>query len=377
VFDKLMGKLLLQTMTNSDIARLRLHNQSIAKSTFEQPADVVAWLGAVQAQDYLGSLWAVGLRMRKAVEADIERALANRTIIRTWPMRGTLHFVAAADVRWMLELLTPRIVAGNARRLHRQYGLDEATFARSKDLFARALEGGKQLTRNAMYEVLESGAISTADQRGLHILSRLAQDGLICFGAREGKQQTFALLDEWAPMVKRMERDEALVELARRYFTSHGPATLQDFAWWSGLTTADAKAGLEMAKRFLAQEVSDGQTYWLASSMPAAKDSSPTAYLLPAFDEYTVAYKDRSAVLDPKYTKQVNSGNGIFYPTIVMDGQVVGTWKRTIKKDTLVITPSPFTKLKRAETHSLAEAASRYGEFLVASGEGRSGFSLH
>lgn len=148
---------------------------------------------------------------------------------------------------------------------------------------------------------------------------------------------------------------------------SHGPATLQDFTWWSGLTTADARDGLEMSKRHLVQEVSDGQTYWLASSTPAAKDSSPTGYLLPAFDEYTVAYKDRSAVLDPKYTKQANSGNGIFYPTIVVDGKVVGTWKRTLKKDRVVVTPSPFAKLKRAETRAFAEPVSRYGEFLGAS----------
>jgi hypothetical protein len=197
-------------------------------------------------------------------------------------------------------------------------------------------------------------------------LSRLAQDGLICFGGRAGKQQTFALLDEWAPMAKRMARDEALAELARRYFTSHGPATLQDFAWWSGLTTADARAGLEMAKRFLAQEVSDGQTYWFASSTPAAKDSSPIAYLLPVYDEYTVAYKDRSAVLKPEYAKHANYGHGIFNPTMVVDGQVVGTWKREIKKDGLVVTPNPFAKLKRAETSAFAEAASRYGEFLDA-----------
>ncbi len=354
-------------MTSSDIVRLRLHTQHIAGARFEQPGDVVAWLGAVQAQDYLGALWAVGLRMRNAVEADIEQAVADRTIIRTWPMRGTLHFVAAADIRWMLELLTPRIVANNAQGLLRQFNLDEDVFGRSKDLFARARQGGKQLTRNAMYDVLEAGGVSTASQRGLHILGRLAQDGVICFGAREGKQQTFALLDEWAPTARRMARDESLAELARRYFTSHGPATLQDFAWWSGLTMADAMAGLEMAKRFLAQEIINGQTYWLASSTSSTKDPSPTAYLLPAFDEYTVAYKDRSAVLDPAYTKQANSGNGILYPTIVVDGQVVGTWKRALKKDSLAITPSPFAKLKRAETSALAEAASRYGKFLDAS----------
>jgi hypothetical protein len=349
-----------------DVARLRLHNQRIAGATFEKPGDVVAWLGSVQAQDYLGALWAVGLRMRSAVEADIEQALANRTIIRTWPMRGTLHFVAAADVRWMLELLTPRVVANNAQRLLRQFGLDEAAFALSKDLVARALQGGKRLTRNATYDLLEAGGVSTAGQRGLHILWRLAQDGVICFGARDGKQQTFALLDEWAPKVKRMGRDESLAELAKRYFTSHGPATLQDFTWWSGLTTADATSGLEMAKRSLAQETIDGQTYWFASSSSATKDSSPAAYLLPAYDEYTVAYKDRSAALNPKYSKLPNYGHGIFNPTIVVDGQVVGTWKRTLKKDTLVIAPSPFTKLNRAETLAIAEAARRYGKFLDA-----------
>jgi hypothetical protein len=218
-----------------------------------------------------------------------------------------------------------------------------------------------------MYEVLESGGVSTAGQRGLHILGRLAQDGFICFGAREGKQQTFALLDEWAPKAKRMSRDESLAEIARRYFTSHGPATLQDFAWWSGLKAADASAGLEMARRSLAQETISGQTYWLASSIPATKDPSPAAYLLPAFDEYTVAYKDRSAVLDPSYTKQANSGNGMLYPTMVVDGRVVGTWKRILKKDSLAISPSPFAQLNRAETRAIADAASRYGKFLGAS----------
>ena len=353
-----------------DIPRLRLRNQRIAKGKFKQAEDVVAWLVAVQAQDYLGSLWAIGLRMSKAVEADIERAMADKTIIRTWPMRGTLHFVAATDVRWMLELLTPRIVAGDARRLYQQSGLDEATFSRSKYLFERALRGGKRLTRNSMYKLLEDNGVSTANYRGLHILGRLSQDGFICFGSREGKQQTFALLEEWAPMAKRMARDESLAELATRYFTSRGPATLQDFTWWSGLTAADAKSGLEMAKSFLAHETFNGQTYWLASSIGARKDTSSTiAYLLPAFDEYTVAYKDRSAILNPKYSQNANSGNGILYPTIVVDGQVVGTWKRTLKKDAIVITPSLFGKLNRAETHAIAEAANRYGDFLNAPAE--------
>jgi hypothetical protein len=352
-------------MPGFDIPHLRLYNQYISRATFDKPADVVAWLGAVQAQDYRGALWAVGLRAEHATEKDIERAIADKTIVRTWPMRGTLHFVAAADVRWMIELLTPRVIAASARRRH-LLELDDQVFARSRKLVVRALEGGNQLRRDVMYRLLEAAQISTADGRGLHILSRLAQDGLLCFGAREGKQPTFALLDEWAPAAKTMKRDEALAELARRYFTSHGPATVQDFVWWSGLTTVDARAGLEMVRPHLVQEVVEGQTYWLSPSTRTAKAASLTAYLLPPFDEYTVAYKDRSAVLDPLYTRLVNTGNGVFSPMMVVDGQAVGTWKRALKKDAVVITPSPFTKLSKAATRAIAIAASRYGKFLDA-----------
>jgi hypothetical protein len=236
------------------IAHRRLYNHRIAGARCDKPDDVVRWMGLIQAQDYLGALWAVGLRTRGATEAGIEQALVDRSIVRTWPARGTLHFVAAEDVRWILELLAPRLIARTSGR-YRQLALDEATFARSREVLIRALEGGKRLSRDAMYQVLESAHISTAGQRGIHILGRLAQEGLLCFGARDGKQQTFMLLAEWVPAAKSKTRDEALAELARRYFTSHGPATLQDFVWWSGLTTLDAKAGLEMAKQHLVQEV--------------------------------------------------------------------------------------------------------------------------
>lgn len=350
-------------MTTLDIASHRLSNQHIARSQFKKPGEAVSWLGAVQAQDYLGALWAVGLRMRNATDADIEQAIADKTIVRTWPMRGTLHFVAPADVRWMQALLTPRVMANSARR-HAQLALDDVIFARGQELFAKVLRGGQQLTRKEMMDVLEQAGISTVNQRGYHILWWVAQTGLICFGPRRGKQPTFVLLDEWVPEGKKLTRDESLAELANRYFTGHGPATLQDFMWWSGLVATDARAGLEMAKSHLAQEVGDDQTYWLASSLPAAKDASPTAYLLPAFDEYTVAYKDRRAVLNPLYAKQANYGYDILNPTIIVDGQVVGTWKRTLKQDAVVITPTPFAKLNKAETRAVAVAGERYGQFI-------------
>jgi len=347
-----------------DIAHRRLYRHHIAGGGLRSAADVVALMGAVQAQDYPGSLWAVGLRMRAAVERDIEQALADRTIIRTWPMRGTLHFVAAADIRWMLELLTPRIVAANARRLRRDFGLDEAVFARCKKVLTAALQDGKQLSRNATYRVLDAARISPAEGRGLHILWRLAQDGVICFGARDGNQQTFALLDEWAPPAGTMKRDEALSELTRRYFSGHGPATLQDFVWWSGLATADARAGIEMVKGELKEEKIGGQSYWFSSSIRAPKPKPPAANLLPAYDEYTVGYRDRSAVFNPVYAKNRNHGYAIFNPTIVVDGQIVGTWKRALDGDSVVVIPSYFTRLTRDQIRAVGVTAKRYGTFL-------------
>ena len=355
-------------MTSSEVARLRLRNQRLASAPLATPADVVRRLGAVQAQDYLGSLWALGLRARRAFEATVERAVADGSIVRSWPLRGTLHFVAAEDLRWMLELAAPRTVARAASR-YRQLELDEATFAKSNRVLARALRGGKRLTRPELAAELRRAGIPTDGQRLIHLLNRSALEGLTCYAARRGKQFTFALLDEWAPSARRLEGEEALAELAGRYFKSRGPATLRDFVWWSGLTTADARAGLELAKPRLSREVFGGETYWLPASAPAVADDAPDAHLLPAFDEYTVAYKDRGAVLDPAHAPLVNAGGGILGPTVVVGGRVVGTWKRELKKDSVVISTSLFAALKPSERRAVEEAGHRYGEFLGLSAE--------
>jgi hypothetical protein len=216
-----------------------------------------------------------------------------------------------------------------------------------------------------MYEVLERARISTEGQRGYHVLWRMAQEGLLCFGPVQGKQQTFVLLEEWVPAARALERDEALAELARRYFTGHGPATLQDFVWWSGMKISDARAGLKLAASQLAQETVDGQVYWMPRDMPAVHPVSPTAYLLPGFDEYMLGYTDRSAALHPRHHPQIHpGGNGMFSSTLVIDGQVVGTWKRTLKKKAVIITASPFTPLSRAEKRAVTAAAQPYGRFL-------------
>jgi len=352
-------------MTIRDLIKYRLHNQQIAQQVFDKPGDVVKWFGAIQAQDYLNSLWAIGLRVKSATESSIEKAIADKTIVRTWPMRRTLHFVPPVDVRWLLKLLTPRIIARSAT-LYRQLEFDEKLFSKCKKLFVKALQGGKQLTRNELYDILEKAKISTESQRGLHILCHLAQEGLICVAARKGKQQTFALLDEWIPTTKILTQDEALTELAKRYFTSHAPATIQDFAWWSGLTVSEAKKSVEIIDFYLQKETIEGRSYYMPGDMPAVKTRSQAVYLLPDFDEYLVAYKDRSAALDTKYNKQVigASGNGIFSPVIVANGKVVATWKRTINKDTVLVQINPLIQLNEMQQGSVSRIIKNYGKFL-------------
>lgn len=352
-------------MTSREIARHRLTNQMIAKSACKSPAEVVTAMGAMQAQDYLGSLWAIGSRLSNTTEADVEKAIAKRTIIRTWPMRGTLHFIAPGDVRWMLEHLAPRVLASAARR-HRDLGLNDAIFARSEKIFVRALEGGKVLARPEMMALLERAKIATAEQRGYHIFWRLALTGVLCGGPREGKQQTFVLLDEWIPETRSRSRDETLADFALRYFVSHGPATVEDFAWWIGLKKSEAVAVIDSISPQLTSFTSNGSTYWLSSSTPTPRDRAGDLYLLPSFDELLLGYTDRSDAIASHHSKKITPvSNGMFQPIIVKAGQVVGTWKRTLaKKNTVAVTPEAFAEFTKTDLRSWAKAVDRYANFL-------------
>ncbi|MBU0622280.1 MAG: winged helix DNA-binding domain-containing protein [Gammaproteobacteria bacterium] len=346
-----------------DIAFLRLIHQQILNTRCRQPHEVVSVLGAIQAQDYAASLWAIGARLPTSTRTDVESAVSEHRIVRTWAMRGTIHLIAAEDVRWMLPLLAPRVLSGAAGR-DRQLGLDAATFSRSRKLLEKALQGGKQMPRDEVYAVLESSKISTEGQRGYHILWRLGLEGVVCFGQHEGKQPTFALLDDWVPQSRRLERDAALAELALRYFSSRGPATAQDFATWAKLSLAEARAGLESSAPELQRFTQTGETYWM-SKMLAESTDSQTAFLLPAFDEYLLGYKDRNAVLAAEHAgKVVPGGNGMFLPMMVLDGRIVGIWKRTLKKTSVHIDYAPFGKLKKSNLASFDVAAQRYGAFL-------------
>ena len=343
------------------IGRVRQANQHISRPTFDDPTAVVHWFGAVQAQDYLGGLWAVGLRTRGATEASVEAAIARRVIVRTWPMRGTLHFVAAEDVRWILPLLTPRVITATTSR-YRSLELTDAVFTRAAKVAEKALEGGKAIRRDALYELWSAHGIATRDSRGLHLLGHLSQNGLLCFGARDGKQQTFTLLEEWVPTMKTYARDEALGELALRYFTSHGPASVHDFAWWAGLTITESRAAVESVSSRLESETVDGRTLWFAGGQSARP--TRTAHLLPAWDEFTVAYRDRNDILDPAYAKRVNAGGGVLKPVIVVDGQVLGTWQRRLGKKGMTVSETYFAKRNRPSVAAIASAKKRYAAFL-------------
>lgn len=353
--------MLQPAMTPRDISLHRLGNQLIAPASHASPAEVVSHLGAMQAQDYLGSLWSIGLRSPGSTEAEIESAIARREIVRTWPMRGTLHFVAPADARWMVETLTPRIISSSATR-QKQLELDEPTFVRAAQLFTKALRDHQVLPRTAMMALLEKNGISPAGQRGYHILWRLAQECLICFGPRQGKEHSFVLFEEWLPHAQSQPRAAALAMLARRYFTSHGPATLADFAWWSGQKITEARSALESISADFASATIEEKTYWFPNSMAPA---APTLALLPGFDQYLLGYTDRSASLAPEHAPRIVPGNnGLFLPTMVKGGRIIGTWKRVLKKNAVNLTAEPFQHLTPADQKAFAAQARRYGEFI-------------
>ena len=348
-------------MRNEDILKRRLYNHRLTGSGFEQPAQVVGWLGAVQAQDYPAAKWALGLRMQDATDQGIERAFAEGSILRTHVLRPTWHFVTPADIRWLLALTAPRVHAANAHYYHRE-GLDEQVFRRSQTALVKALQGGKHLTRKELSEVLEGEGISTQGLRLALIVMQAELEGVICSGPKRGKQYTYALLDERVPQIGQIEREEALARLTLRYFTSHGPATVHDFAWWSGLTVAEARRGIEITMPELEEEIVEGISYWLSPTGLAGTGGPVTAHLLPPYDEYIIAYKERDPVLDPK--RAVIPQNAIFSGVIEAGGLAVGNWSRSLGQGTVSVDLKPFRGLTEAEAEDVEAAARRYAGFL-------------
>jgi hypothetical protein len=266
-------------MARTEILQRRLASQYLTASGPKTGADIVRALGAVQAQDYAGAKWALGQRTRDATDAGIERELGEGSILRTHVLRPTWHFVAPADIRWMLALTAPRVKAAMAYH-DRVFGVTPAIYRRGLAALTKALAGGKHLTRAEVAKILQPTGVKTSDQR-VGIMMRAELDAVVCSGPRRGKQATYALLDERVPPAAVLEREEALLELTRRYFRTRGPATPRDFAWWSGLSAADVKRGIQIAGRELEQVAFDGQElYVMDRALPKAQ---PSAHLLPNF----------------------------------------------------------------------------------------------
>ena len=353
----------MSPLTHAAIAGLRLRNQHLAGKPLARPEQVVQWLCAVQAQDYAGAKWAIAQRTAGATDADIDRAFDDGGILRTHVLRPTWHFVLPADIRSLLELTAPRINAASVA-YNRVLELDVSVFRRSNALLAKALGGGQHLTRAELGAVLHRGRISATGPRLARIIMRAELDAVVCSGARRGDLQTYALLDERAPDFPALDRNEALGRLARRYFTSHGPATLRDYAWWSGLAAADARAGLEIVKPELQSEVVEGSTYWFATSPTNAPFDTPIMHLLPNYDEQFVAYKDRTAAVPSSLRKRLDpKALAIIGNVVVMNGQVIGSWRRRTARQRLVIETDLLVALNKTLRVALAAAIDRFTRF--------------
>ena len=350
-------------LRNRDIAWRRLANQHLL-TPLVTPLDVVRSLGAVQSQDYAGGKWGIAQRTRAATDADVERALTDGSIVRTHVLRPTWHFVAAEDIRWMLALTAPRVRAAMAS-YDRKLELDEKVFAKSATAITRALSGGNHLTRLELRAVLERAGIGAVKTQRLgHLMMRAELDGLVCSGLRRGKHSTYALLEERLPKAGAMDRDESLAELARRYFRTRGPATVHDFAWWSGLTMGDSRRAVEAVQSRFESQTVDGKTYWFAGSSPAAKEATNTAHLLPNYDEYFIGLKDRGAIGEMVKERVVGLPGDSFFAHLVMaGGQLVGGWIRTVTPRHVLFNVRLAVPITSAQTRALKSHAKRYSEF--------------
>ncbi|TFB53091.1 winged helix DNA-binding domain-containing protein [Cryobacterium tagatosivorans] len=357
-----------------DVTRIRLVRQGLSGGELRGVSDVAERLLALQAQDYAAGKWALGVRAPGATLADVDAAINSGAIVRSWPMRGTLHFVPAAALGWMQELTSPRVVAGSRTR-HAQLDLDPVVIERARAVAVGALSGGRELSRADFLAALDGSGISTAGQRGYHLIGHLALTGTLCWGPQRGKQQVLVLLDDWVPSPRRLDRDEALGEFVLRYFDGHGPATLRDFVWWSQLTLADARVGLAVARDRLAELEVDGVTHYL----PAAADTGDSGtgnaprpprqrrpvLALPAFDEYLIGYQDRSfAIDDGSFTRVVPGRNGMFLPLILASGRVIGTWRQTKSTREVSVEPRPFATLSANQAREFGRAVADYARFL-------------
>lgn len=345
-------------MTLPEIAEIRLVNQQLADPKIKSAVEMVEWFAAMQGQEYAQTKWGLGLRLPHLNDSDIETDLNEGRILRTHLLRPTWHFVSANDIHWLLRLTAPRVHAANAH-MYRKFNLESTFLNKCCDILIKILEGGKHIDRNSINNELRKNKINTEGFRLVYILMYAELEGVICSGAKQGNRQTYALLDERVKNKKLPDRDEALTELAKRYFRSRGPATIADMATWSGLTISDCRRGIKAIKGQLQKEVVGQQEYFLFIENNVNRKQHSEMNLLPTYDEYIMGYKDRSAILTSE-----NRASLKYYSMIVFNGQVTGTWKRIIVKNEVRVQYDFFRPPDKEQIKSFNKVISRLGEFL-------------
>lgn len=349
-------------MTKADITHHRLLNQQIASTKFKKPQDMVDWLVAMQAQEYAMAKWSIGLRLPGSTDASVEKAFNEGAILRTHLLRPTWHFATPADIRWLLTLTAPRVHALNAY-WYRKFGLNTKMFNRCNDALIKALEGGKHLTRSTLKAQLERVKIVADGLRLIYLLMHAELEGIICSGPREGKQFTYALLDERVPSRKALDKEQALAELTRRYFASRGPATLQDLANWSGLTLKEVKEGAALLPKSFEREKIEGKEYLFLPSKAKITDTMQTTFLMPDYDEYGMSYKDRSALMNKEVFGR-KEASVMYSRMIVINGLIEGTWKRVINGKKVAVETVPFVSLSKVKKQAMEKAVKKYCLFV-------------
>lgn len=347
-------------MTASEVIARRLAGQRLSTTSFTRAAEVVSWLGAVQSQDYAGATWAVSMRATSLTSAGVNTAFDAGDILRTHLLRPTWHFVVPTDIRWIVALTGARIRRAMASYFPK-FGLSAAVCGKSRRLLERILRNHQHLTRAEIAAAHRRAGI-VVEGIGMGMLMMHAEtDALICSGPRRGKQFTYALMDERVPAQPAVDRDESLAELARRYFTSHGPATLSDFAWWSGLTRPDARRSIEILGHSVESAAIGGLTCWWIPSRTPSGPKPPHVRLLPNYDEYLIAHKDRGFVLTAP-AAAASLPNASFSHCLVVDGRIAGMWRRTIRARHVAIEVNLRRRLTGRERAALEHEAERYGQ---------------
>jgi hypothetical protein len=349
------------SIISSDIGNIRLASQQLSGTKIKSASDMVAWFGAIQGQEYALTKWSLGLRLTHLTDPDIENELTDGRILRTHLLRPTWHFVSSADIRWLVNLTAPRVKAVNAY-MHRQLELDTVTFNKCSNILVKILQGGNQLTRVEINNEFRKNRITATGHRLSYIMMNSELDGLICSGGKRGNQFTYALLEERAKTTSGYSKEEALAELAKRYFISRGPSTIKDFAIWSGLTVADCKKGAESAKSNLRSEIIDGDQYYLSNDVTFNIMNSAVVYLLPVYDEFIMGYRNRDAIFEYKNTLK-NITKIQFNSMVVSDGQVIGTWRRSSEKSGMKIEFDFFEKLNKTQEKGVETAVKQFEKY--------------